>query len=195
VRCPFCGSVEDRVVDSRASREGRAVRRRRECLACARRFTTYEYIESLPRQVVKRDGLREPYDRQKILRGLLTACKKRPIQRPELEALVDRLEERLDEEEGAEVESRRIGEIVMEELGRLDPVAYVRFASVYRKFQDVTDFADELRELSAGRPGRDAGARPEGESPAAEDPPPSGTRPAAEEGPPSGERAPGGGRA
>jgi transcriptional repressor NrdR len=171
------------------------VRRRRECLACARRFTTYEYIESLPRQVVKRDGLREPYDRQKILRGLLTACKKRPIQRPELEALVDRLEERLDEEEGAEVESRRIGEIVMEELGRLDPVAYVRFASVYRKFQDVTDFADELRELSAGRPGRDAGARPEGESPAAEDPPPSGTRPAAEEGPPSGERAPGGGRA
>jgi transcriptional repressor NrdR len=152
MRCPFCGAIEDRVVDSRSSREGRAVRRRRECLACGQRFTTYEYIESLPRQVIKRDSVREPYDRQKILRGLLTACAKRPITVRELEAVVDRIEERLDVLEGPEVESRRIGEMVMEELQRLDPVAYVRFASVYRKFQDATEFAEELKELSGGRP-------------------------------------------
>lgn len=139
-------------MDSRSSREGRAVRRRRECLACSQRFTTYEYVESLPRQVIKRDGLREPYDRQKILRGLLTACTKRPITVQDLEALVQRIEERLDAEEGPEVESRRIGEMVMEELQRIDPVAYVRFASVYRKFQDVTEFAEELKELSEGKP-------------------------------------------
>jgi len=151
MRCPFCGSIEDRVVDSRSSREGRAVRRRRECLACGQRFTTYEYIESIPRQVIKRDGLREPYDRQKILRGLLLACTKRPVKVQELEALIDRIEERLDVLEGPEVESRRIGEMVMEELQRLDPVAYVRFASVYRKFQDATDFAEELKELSEGK--------------------------------------------
>ncbi|MBA2565931.1 MAG: transcriptional repressor NrdR [Gemmatimonadetes bacterium] len=151
MRCPFCGSVEDRVVDSRSSRDGRAVRRRRECLACSRRFTTYESIESLPRQVVKRDGLREPFDRQKILRGLLTACTKRPIKVQDLESLVDRIEERLDGLEGPEVESRVIGEMVMEELQRLDPVAYVRFASVYRKFQDATEFVEELEQLSEGK--------------------------------------------
>jgi transcriptional repressor NrdR len=151
MRCPFCGSAEDRVVDSRSSREGRVVRRRRECLACGQRFTTYEYVESIPRQVIKRDGVREPYDREKILRGLLTACTKRPIKVRELEAVVDRIEERLDGLEGPEVESRRIGEMVMEELQRLDPVAYVRFASVYRKFQDATEFAQELKELSEGR--------------------------------------------
>ena len=139
-------------MDSRSSREGRAVRRRRECLACSQRFTTYEYVESLPRQVIKRDGLREPYDRQKILRGLLTACTKRPITVQDLEALVQRIAERLDAEEGPEVESSRIGAMVMEELQRIDPVAYVRFASVYRKFQDVTEFAEELKELSEGKP-------------------------------------------
>ena len=153
MRCPFCGSFEDRVVDSRSSRDGRAVRRRRECLACSQRFTTYEYIESIPRQVLKRDGVREPYDREKVLRGLLLACTKRPITRQQLEAVVARIEERLDETEGPEVETQRIGEIVMEELQRLDPVAYVRFASVYRKFQDATDFAEELKELSGGGPG------------------------------------------
>lgn len=152
MRCPYCGSVEDRVVDSRSSREGRAVRRRRECLSCEQRYTTYEYIESLPRQVIKRDGRTEPYDRQKILRGLLTACTKRPIKIEELDALVDRLEERLDGVEGPEVESRRIGELVMEELQRLDPVAYVRFASVYRQFEDATEFARELRELGEKNP-------------------------------------------
>ncbi|MFN2432056.1 MAG: transcriptional regulator NrdR [Gemmatimonadota bacterium] len=151
MRCPFCGSTEDRVVDSRSSREGRAVRRRRECLACSQRFTTYEYVESIPRQVIKRDGVREPYDRQKILRGLLTACTKRPITVQDLESIVHRIEERLDGLEGPEVESRRIGEMVMEELQRLDPVAYVRFASVYRKFQDATDFAEELKELAEGK--------------------------------------------
>jgi transcriptional repressor NrdR len=152
MRCPFCGSVEDRVVDSRSSRDGRAVRRRRECLACSQRFTTYEYIESIPRHVIKRDGTREPYDREKILSGLLLACTKLPITRQQLEAVVARIEERLDESEGPEVETRRIGEMVMEELQRLDPVAYVRFASVYRKFQDVTEFAEELKELAEGKP-------------------------------------------
>jgi transcriptional repressor NrdR len=147
MRCPFCGSTEDRVVDSRSSREGRAVRRRRECLACGQRFTTYEYIESIPRQVIKRDGVREPFDRQKILRGLLLACTKRPVTVQELESAIDRIEERLDSLEGPEVESRKIGEMVMEELQRLDPVAYVRFASVYRKFQDVTEFVEELKAL------------------------------------------------
>ena len=148
MRCPYCGSLEDRVVDSRSSRDGRAVRRRRECLACNRRFTTYESVESVPRQVVKRDGLREAYDRRKILNGLLLACTKRPIVTEQLEALIDRVEERLDGLEGPEVESRTIGEMVMEELQRLDPVAYVRFASVYRKFEDATEFARELRGLA-----------------------------------------------
>ena len=157
MRCPFCGSPEDRVVDSRASREGRAVRRRRECLACGQRFTTYEYIESIPRQVVKRDGVREPYDRQKILRGLLIACTKRPIKVQQLAGVIDRIEERLDGLEGPEVESRRIGEMVMEELQRLDPVAYVRFASVYREFQDATEFVRELRELTGGAEAEESG--------------------------------------
>jgi transcriptional repressor NrdR len=152
MRCPYCGSVEDRVVDSRSSRDGRAVRRRRECLNCSQRFTTYEYIESIPRQVIKRDSTREPYDREKILSGLLLACTKRPITRQQLETVVARIEERLDESEGPEVETRRIGEMVMEELQQLDPVAYVRFASVYRKFQDATDFAEELKELAEGKP-------------------------------------------
>ena len=152
MRCPFCGSQEDRVVDTRASKEGRAVRRRRECLACGKRFTTYESIELVPRQVVKRDGRREPYDRQKLLLGVITACTKRPVNMETIEAAVDRIEERLDErlEEtgGAEIESEWLGERVMEELEDIDPVAYVRFASVYRQFKDVTEFMDELKGLS-----------------------------------------------
>jgi transcriptional repressor NrdR len=158
VRCPFCGTERDRVVDTRSSREGRAIRRRRECLACGKRFTTYEAIELVPLQVVKRDGRREPYDRQKLLLGMVTACTKRPVNLETIEAAVDRIEEKLEEQlEGgsqsrgaSEVEGAWLGERVMEELEQIDPVAYVRFASVYRKFQDVTEFMDELRGLSGG---------------------------------------------
>jgi len=150
MRCPFCGTEDDRVVDTRSSKEGRAVRRRRECLACSRRYTTYESVELLPRQVVKRDGRHEPYDRQKLLRGLWTACAKRPVKIETIEAVVDRIEERMDEQGAVEVEGGWLGEQVMRELEQIDQVAYVRFASVYRQFQDVTEFMDELKGLSGG---------------------------------------------
>jgi transcriptional repressor NrdR len=147
VRCPFCGADEDRVVDTRSSQEGRAVRRRRECEACGKRFTTYESVELFPRQVVKRDGHREPYDRQKLLLGIVTACTKRPVNIDTIEAAVDRIEQRLEESGRVEVESIWLGEQVMNELQEVDEVAYVRFASVYRQFKDVTEFMDELRGL------------------------------------------------
>jgi transcriptional repressor NrdR len=147
VRCPFCGADEDRVVDTRSSQEGRAVRRRRECEACGKRFTTYESVELFPRQVVKRDGRREPYDRQKLLLGIVTACTKRPVNIDTIEAAVDRIEQRLEESGRVEVESSWLGEQVMAELQEVDEVAYVRFASVYRQFKDVTEFMEELRGL------------------------------------------------
>jgi transcriptional repressor NrdR len=147
VRCPFCGADEDRVVDTRSSQEGRAVRRRRECEACGKRFTTYESVELFPRQVVKRDGRREPYDRQKLLLGIVTACTKRPVNIDTIEAAVDRIEQRLEESGRVEVDSSWLGEQVMNELQEVDEVAYVRFASVYRQFKDVTEFMDELRGL------------------------------------------------
>jgi transcriptional repressor NrdR len=147
VRCPFCGADEDRVVDTRSSQEGRAVRRRRECEACGKRFTTYESVELFPRQVVKRDGRREPYDRQKLLLGIVTACTKRPVNIDTIEAAVDRIEQRLEEYGRVEVESSWLGEQVMAELQEVDEVAYVRFASVYRQFKDVTEFMEELRGL------------------------------------------------
>lgn len=147
MRCPFCGADEDRVVDTRSSQEGRAVRRRRECEACGKRFTTYESIELFPRQVVKRDGRREPYDRQKLLLGIVTACTKRPVNIDTIEAIVERIEQRLEESGRVEVESRWLGEQVMGELQATDEVAYVRFASVYRQFKDVTEFMNELRGL------------------------------------------------
>jgi transcriptional repressor NrdR len=147
VRCPFCGADEDRVVDTRSSQEGRAVRRRRECEACGKRFTTYESVELFPRQVVKRDGRREPYDRQKLLLGIVTACTKRPVNIDTIEAAVDRIEQRLEESGRVEVESSWLGEQVMAELQDVDEVAYVRFASVYRQFKDVTEFMEELRGL------------------------------------------------
>ena len=147
MRCPFCGADEDRVVDTRSSQEGRAVRRRRECEACGKRFTTYESVELFPRQVVKRDGRREPYDRQKLLLGIVTACTKRPVNIDTIEAAVDRIEQRLEESGRVEVESRWLGEQVMAELQEVDEVAYVRFASVYRQFKDVTEFMNELRGL------------------------------------------------
>jgi transcriptional repressor NrdR len=147
VRCPFCGADEDRVVDTRSSQEGRAVRRRRECESCGKRFTTYESVELFPRQVVKRDGRREPYDRQKLLLGIVTACTKRPVNIDTIEAIVERIEQRLEESGRVEVESRWLGEQVMQELQETDEVAYVRFASVYRQFKDVTEFMNELRGL------------------------------------------------
>lgn len=147
MRCPFCGADEDRVVDTRSSQEGRAVRRRRECEACGKRFTTYESVELFPRQVVKRDGRREPYDRQKLLLGIVTACTKRPVNIDTIETIVERIEQRLEESGRVEVESRWLGEQVMGELQQADEVAYVRFASVYRQFKDVTEFMDELRGL------------------------------------------------
>jgi len=151
MRCPYCHGTEDRVVDSRTSREGRAVRRRRECLSCGRRFTTYEYVEERPLQVVKRDGSLEPYDRRKLLRSIRLPCAKRSISMAEIEAIVDEIEDELSRRGQDEVESRLIGELVMERLKRLDHVAYVRFASVYRNFQDIDEFVEELRELSARR--------------------------------------------
>lgn len=151
MRCPFCGDMEDRVVDSRNSREGRAVRRRRECLNCERRFTTYEYVEERPLQVLKSDGSVEPYDRQKLLRSVRLPCAKRPIPPSEIEELVDSIEDAMGREAAEEVESRRIGEYVMERLKTMDHVAYVRFASVYRNFKDIDQFAEELQDLSDRR--------------------------------------------
>lgn len=149
MRCPYCHETEDRVVDSRTSREGRAVRRRRECLCCGRRFTTYEYVEERQLQVLKRDGSSESYDRRKLLRSFRLPCAKRPITPSEIEAMVDEIEDELSRQARDEVESGRIGEMVMERLKQRDHVAYVRFASVYRNFQDIDQFAEELRELNA----------------------------------------------
>jgi len=136
------------VVDSRAAKEGRAIRRRRECLGCGKRFTTYEYIESVSMVVVKSDGRRESFERDKISRGIMTACKKRPIGVRQMDAVVDRVESLLHSLGQSEVSSQLIGEIVMKELQSLDEVAYVRFASVYRKFKDSTEFLAELRDLA-----------------------------------------------
>lgn len=139
------------MVDSRISREGRAVRRRRECLSCARRFTTYEYVEERPLQVLKQDGSVEPYDRQKLLRSIQLPCAKRSIGITEIEGMVDEIEDSLSRLPDDEVSSRVIGELVMERLKGRDHVAYVRFASVYRDFQDIDEFAEELRELEERR--------------------------------------------
>lgn len=149
MRCPFCHHSEDRVVDSRSSREGRAVRRRRECLRCGRRFTTYEYIEERPLQVRKRDGEVEPYDRRKLLRSIQIASAKRPISPTEVDAMVEEIERILDRADDAEVGSGELGEMVMERLKKRDHIAYVRFASVYRNFQDPTEFYEELEDLRA----------------------------------------------
>jgi transcriptional repressor NrdR len=149
MRCPFCHHTEDRVVDSRTGREGRAVRRRRECLGCGRRFTTYEYIEERPLQVVKRGGAIEPYDRRKLLRSVQVACAKRPVGPNEVEAIVEDIERTLDRSDATEVRSQTIGEMVMDRLKGYDHIAYVRFASVYRNFQDLTEFFEEIKDLDA----------------------------------------------
>ncbi|HDT14921.1 MAG TPA: transcriptional repressor NrdR [Firmicutes bacterium] len=147
MRCPYCSHKSDKVVDSRESRDGEAIRRRRECLKCAKRFTTYEQIEhSLP-MVIKKDSRREPFDRKKILSGLTKACEKRPISVEQLEEVVDDMEKQLCARMEKEVSSSMIGTIVMERLAQLDEVAYVRFASVYRQFKDVNAFTKELKKF------------------------------------------------
>ena len=149
MKCPTCGHLEDKVIDSRSAKEGQAIRRRRECLACKRRFTTYETVETTPLLVIKKDGRREPFSREKILNGLLRACEKRPIPAERIHAIVDTLEADLLRQGADEVKSNEIGERVMEELHKLDEVAYVRFASVYRSFQDVTEFQQEIERLQS----------------------------------------------
>lgn len=147
MRCPFCSHIEDKVVDSRMAKEGEAIRRRRECLGCKRRFTTYERVDEVLPVVIKKDGRREPFDRAKVLAGLKRACEKRPISMATLETVADRIEKRIQERGEAEVQCRVVGEEVMSELHQLDQVAYVRFASVYREFKDVEQFLDEVKSL------------------------------------------------
>jgi len=147
VTCPFCQHREDKVIDSRESKEGDVIRRRRECLKCERRFTTYERSDDIPFMVVKRDGRREKFERQKVLEGLLRACQKRPVGVAKLAEVVDAVESRLAENPDREISTTEIGELVMERLKALDKIAYVRFASVYRDFQDVEAFLTELKDL------------------------------------------------
>ncbi|MBI4686773.1 MAG: transcriptional repressor NrdR [Nitrospirae bacterium] len=153
MKCPFCGHIEDKVIDSRLSKEGDIVRRRRECLKCEGRFTSYERIEEILPLVVKKDGRREPFDRQKILRGLEKACEKRPISMEARDSLVSRLEKKLQEVGEKEVSSPWIGEQIMNELKNIDEVAYVRFASVYRQFRDIKEFMDEITNLFSDKKG------------------------------------------
>jgi len=147
MKCPFCGHPEDKVVDSREGKEHLAIRRRRECLACKRRFTTYERVDEIPYMVVKKDGRREKFDRQKILAGLLRACEKRPVSTTSLEEVVNETESLVIDAPDREVPSQKIGELLMTRLRELDKVAYVRFASVYLHFKDVKEFMDELKDL------------------------------------------------
>ena len=151
--CPFCSHRLDRVIDSRESKEGDLIRRRRECLKCTRRFTTYERSDEIPYMVVKRDGRREKFDRQKVLEGLLKACSKRPVPMPKLAEVVDQIEGHLAESPDRELPTTQIGELLMERLRLLDKIAYVRFASVYRDFQDEQAFLNELRTLTRQTPG------------------------------------------
>jgi transcriptional repressor NrdR len=147
MKCPFCNHIEDKVVDSRESREGDAIRRRRQCLGCERRFTTYERIDEVPYMVIKKDGRREKFDRQKVLSGLLKACEKRPVSMGRLAELVDQVEGKVTDSADREISTIEIGEMLMETLRDLDKIAYVRFASVYRDFQDEEAFFNELKNL------------------------------------------------
>ena len=147
MRCLFCGHMESKVIDSRSTEEGTTIRRRRECLECGKRFTTYEKIETIPMIVVKKDGLRETWDRDKVLNGILRACEKRPVTLADIEKLIDDIEAKLYNMLEREVTSERIGEMVMERLQVLDDIAYVRFASVYRQFKDINSFMDELAKI------------------------------------------------
>ena len=147
MRCPYCAFLESKVVDSRPADEGASIRRRRECLSCHKRFTTYETVESLPLMVVKKDGSRQSFDRSKVMGGLIRACEKRPVSYQTLEGLVAEIELSLQNQIDREVSSSQIGELVLERLKQLDEVAYVRFASVYREFKDVDSFMAELKQL------------------------------------------------
>ncbi len=147
MKCPFCGQLGDKVVDSRESKEGEVIRRRRECLDCERRFTSYERIDEIPYMVIKKDGTRERVERQKLIAGLLKACEKRPVSVSAVEAVADRVEAAVQERPEKEMSTEEVGALVMEELKRLDKVAYVRFASVYRHFRDIGEFMTELTDL------------------------------------------------
>jgi transcriptional repressor NrdR len=147
LKCPFCANGENKVIDSRISKDGSAIRRRRECLACEKRFTTYEFVEEVLPVVVKKDGRREPFDRLKIVNGIKKACEKRPISMDAIEMMVENVEQACQEYQGKEIPSSMVGEKVMKELQRLDGVAYVRFASVYRQFRDVGEFLEELKDF------------------------------------------------
>jgi transcriptional repressor NrdR len=147
MKCPFCGHLHDKVVDSRESKEGDAIRRRRQCLSCQRRFTSYERIDEIPYMVVKKDGRRERFDRQKVLAGVLKACEKRPVSMIQLETIADKAEMMVQDSSEREASTTSIGEMIMNELKNLDKVAYVRFASVYLDFKDVQEFMSELKDL------------------------------------------------
>lgn len=149
MRCPFCAHPESKVVDSRPSDEGSSIRRRRECLACHKRFTTYETMESLPLMVIKKDGSRQTFDKTKLLNGMIRACEKRPVAFATLQEIANEIEQALQNEMDREIPSDRIGELVMEQLKTVDEVAYVRFASVYRQFKDISTFMEELNKLLA----------------------------------------------
>jgi transcriptional repressor NrdR len=151
MKCPVCGHLQDKVVDSRESKEGDAIRRRRQCLECHRRFTSYERIDEIPYMVVKKDGRRERFERQKVLAGLLKACEKRPVSMIQLETIADKAEMMVQDSSEREVSTTGIGELIMNELKSLDKVAYVRFASVYLDFKDVQEFMSELKELLKSR--------------------------------------------
>lgn len=151
MKCPFCAHTEDKVIDSRSSNEDKSVRRRRECMKCKKRFTTYEYIEEVPLMVIKKDGRRESFDRNKIISGIMKACEKRPVSVEKIEAVVDRVEKELQKSFDKEVKAQVVGNLVMEYLHKLDEVAYVRFASVYRQFKDINHFMKELKDLLSKR--------------------------------------------
>jgi transcriptional repressor NrdR len=147
MRCPYCGSKNDSVIDSRTAANGASVRRRRQCLKCRRRFTTYEHVERVPLMVIKKDSRREPFDREKLMKGILVACEKRPVSVRRIERLVDDIERRLERQYDREVASKDIGELVMKALHEIDEIAYVRFASVYRQFRDAGQFMNELKKF------------------------------------------------
>jgi len=147
MKCPFCGHLGDKVVDSRESKEGEVIRRRRECLDCGKRFTSYERIDEIPYMVIKKDGTRERFERQKLIGGLLKACEKRPVSMTAIERVADKIESMLQERPEKEMPTDEVGRMVMDELKKLDKVAYVRFASVYRQFRDIGEFMSELKDL------------------------------------------------
>ena len=151
MKCPFCSHTEDKVIDSRSSNEDKSVRRRRECMKCKKRFTTYEYVEEMPLMVIKKDGRREAFDRNKIISGIVKACEKRPVAMERIEAIVDKIEKELQKNFDKEVKAQDVGELIMEHLQKLDEVAYVRFASVYRQFKDINHFMKELKDLLSKR--------------------------------------------